>query len=147
MSVSIKRLLLAALATSLMLVSPATSVAKHNSVSPGCHTKSCAKRVCTSNRCQTRVLAKVRRKSAARLRSSISAADRAWLYKVRQCESGGNYSTDTGNGFYGAYQFDWGSWAGAGGSGNPAAAPPWEQDMRALIWRSKAGVRAWPVCG
>lgn len=33
-----------------------------------------------------------------------------WLYKLRQCESGGNYQTNTGNGFYGAYQFLQSTW-------------------------------------
>lgn len=33
-----------------------------------------------------------------------------WLYKLRQCESGGNYRTNTGNGFYGAYQFMISTW-------------------------------------
>lgn len=36
-----------------------------------------------------------------------------WLYKLRTCESGGNYAINTGNGFYGAYQFmdsTWDSW-------------------------------------
>lgn len=33
-----------------------------------------------------------------------------WLYKLRQCESGGNYRINTGNGFYGAYQFMISTW-------------------------------------
>ncbi|HUD10137.1 MAG TPA: ubiquitin-like domain-containing protein [Candidatus Saccharimonadales bacterium] len=33
-----------------------------------------------------------------------------WLYKLRSCESGGNYQDDTGNGYYGAYQFSAGTW-------------------------------------
>lgn len=33
-----------------------------------------------------------------------------WLHKLRTCESGGNYQTNTGNGFYGAYQFMAGTW-------------------------------------
>lgn len=33
-----------------------------------------------------------------------------WLYKLRMCESGGNYQTNTGNGFYGAYQFSQSTW-------------------------------------
>jgi resuscitation-promoting factor RpfB len=33
-----------------------------------------------------------------------------WLYKLRQCESGGNYQTNTGNGYYGAYQFSQSTW-------------------------------------
>src|SRR5947208_1451544 len=44
-----------------------------------------------------------------------------------QCESGGDYTANTGNGYYGAYQFDQGTWDAYAPSGyagtNPAAAP------------------------
>ena len=69
------------------------------------------------------------------------------LDAIAACESGGNYATDTGNGFYGAYQFDLGTWASVGGSGNPAAALPAEQDYRASLLYSQAGSSPWPVCG
>jgi hypothetical protein len=68
------------------------------------------------------------------------------LAAIRQCESGGNYSTDTGNGFYGAYQFTQSSWAAVGGSGNPAAASPAEQDKRAGMLMARSGAGNWPVC-
>ena len=71
----------------------------------------------------------------------------AYLYRLRMCESGGNYSTDTGNGYYGAYQFSLSTWASVGGSGNPAHASPGEQDYRAAaLWRT-GGPGHWPVCG
>lgn len=35
--------------------------------------------------------------------------------RIAQCESGGNWSTNTGNGYYGGLQFDIGTWQGAGG--------------------------------
>jgi hypothetical protein len=63
------------------------------------------------------------------------------------CESGGNYATNTGNGFYGAYQFTLSSWASVGGRGRPDLAGPFEQDGRALRLRSIQGRGAWPVCG
>jgi hypothetical protein len=69
------------------------------------------------------------------------------LAAIRQCESGGNYSTDTGNGFYGAYQFTQSSWEAVGGSGNPAAASPAEQDRRAALLIARSGAGNWPVCG
>ena len=43
---------------------------------------------------------------------------------IRQCESGGNYSTNTGNGYYGAYQFTQGTWNSLGYSGLPSDASP-----------------------
>lgn len=69
------------------------------------------------------------------------------LAAIRQCESGGNYSTNTGNGYYGAYQFTLSTWQSVGGTGNPAAASPAEQDRRAAILYRTAGAGQWPVCG
>lgn len=66
------------------------------------------------------------------------------LARVRQRESGGNYATNTGNGFYGAYQFTIGTWASVGGHGLPSNASPAEQDMRAQILYSERGCSPWP---
>lgn len=67
--------------------------------------------------------------------------------RLRQCESGGNYQTNTGNGFYGAYQFDLQTWQSVGGSGLPSDAPPEEQDARAKALYAQRGAQPWPVCG
>ncbi|QNK81421.1 transglycosylase family protein [Nakamurella sp. PAMC28650] len=69
-----------------------------------------------------------------------SASDWASL---RQCESSGNYSIDTGNGYYGAYQFDLSTWQSVGGSGSPANAGPTEQDYRALYLYRMRGWSPW----
>ena len=69
------------------------------------------------------------------------------LASIRACESGGNYSTNTGNGFYGAYQFDQQTWNSVGGSGNPANASPSEQDSRAQALIGQRGTSPWPNCG
>ena len=55
------------------------------------------------------------------------------LEAIAACESGGDPTTDTGNGFYGKYQFTLETWAAVGGSGNPAHASEAEQDRRAAI--------------
>jgi hypothetical protein len=70
----------------------------------------------------------------------------AWE-RLRFCESGGVYTTNTGNGFYGAYQFDLQTWQSMGGRGQPSAASYWEQDIRAkaLFWAR--GDQPWPLCG
>lgn len=52
-----------------------------------------------------------------------------WLLKLRDCESGGNYQDDTGNGYYGAYQFSLGTWESLGYSGLPSNAAPSVQDQ------------------
>jgi hypothetical protein len=65
---------------------------------------------------------------------------------VKQCESGGNYSTNTGNGYYGAWQFDASSWlANGGGAYAPTAdqAPAWAQDQVAYNYYSVAGWGPW----
>jgi hypothetical protein len=79
--------------------------------------------------------------------ASVRAPAGGTLAAIRQCESGGNYSTDTGNGFYGAYQFTQSTWQSVGGSGNPAAASPAEQDQRAAMLHAREGSSPWPVCG
>jgi LysM repeat protein len=60
-------------------------------------------------------------------------------------ESGGNPGTNTGNGYYGMYQFTLGSWAAAGGYGNPAAASAAEQTAVAQHLEAMSGWGNWPV--
>ena len=68
--------------------------------------------------------------------------------QLRQCESGGNYRAISASGLYrGAYQFDYGTWQSVGGRGDPAAAPPQEQDARAKMLYASRGSSPWPVCG
>jgi Transglycosylase-like domain len=69
------------------------------------------------------------------------------LQAIAACESGGNPATDTGNGFYGKYQFDLATWQAVGGTGNPAHASEAEQDRRATMLYARAGASPWPVCG
>lgn len=75
---------------------------------------------------------------------SASAAD-VWD-RVAQCESGGNWSIATGNGYFGGLQFSQSSWQAAGGSGNPAAASKEEQKRVARNLLQLQGPGAWPVC-
>ena len=71
---------------------------------------------------------------------------------VRRHESGGRYGTNTGNGYYGAYQFDLSTWeSNGGGAGLPSSYPPAVQDQIAFnIW-SRRGWEPWPntsrACG
>ncbi|KLR60897.1 transglycosylase-like protein [Actinobacteria bacterium IMCC26207] len=77
-----------------------------------------------------------------------SAQESATLARIRRCESRGNYSIVSASGRYrGAYQFDFTTWRGVGGSGDPAAASPSEQDYRALLLLRLRGTRPWPICG
>jgi hypothetical protein len=69
------------------------------------------------------------------------------LEAIAACESGGNPATNTGNGFYGKFQFTLQTWQSVGGSGNPADASEAEQNKRAAILYAREGASPWPVCG
>jgi hypothetical protein len=66
---------------------------------------------------------------------------------VAQCESGGNWAANTGNGEYGGLQFKPATWARYGGVGNPAAASKQEQIAVANRVLAEQGLEAWPKCG
>jgi len=66
---------------------------------------------------------------------------------VAQCESGGNWHANTGNGEYGGLQFKPATWARYGGVGNPAAASREEQIAVANRVLADQGLEAWPKCG
>jgi len=65
---------------------------------------------------------------------------------LRECESGGSYQANTGNGYYGAYQFAESTWLSLGETGLPSAAPPSVQDAAAAKEQQLAGWGAWPEC-
>ena len=66
---------------------------------------------------------------------------------IAQCESGGNWSISTGNGYSGGLQFTPGTWRANGGSGNAANASREEQIRVAENVLRSQGLGAWPVCG
>lgn len=65
---------------------------------------------------------------------------------IAACESGGDWSINTGNGFYGGVQFTLSSWQATGGQGYPHQASKAEQIKRADILQDMQGWGAWPVC-
>jgi hypothetical protein len=66
---------------------------------------------------------------------------------IAQCESGGDWSTNTGNGHFGGLQFKQATWAANGGIGSPAMASREEQIRVAENVLRTQGLRAWPKCG
>ena len=66
---------------------------------------------------------------------------------VAQCESGGNWATDTGNGFSGGLQFTDSTYAANGGTGSAANASREQQIAVAENVLATQGPGAWPVCG
>ena len=73
-----------------------------------------------------------------------SSAD-AWT-KLRKCESGSRYDLNTGNGYYGAYQFSAKTWTKLGYPGLPHEAQPEVQDEAARNLQAKLGWGQWPAC-
>jgi uncharacterized protein YabE (DUF348 family) len=78
---------------------------------------------------------------------NFAGGSSAWD-RIAQCESGGNWAANTGNGYYGGLQFSLGTWQSYGGQGRP------DQNSReaqiAVAERVRAaegGYGAWPVCG
>lgn len=66
--------------------------------------------------------------------------------RVAACESGNNWSINTGNGFYGGLQFTQSTWRAYGGSGSPQNASKAEQKRVARNVLKGQGPGAWPVC-
>jgi Transglycosylase-like domain len=68
------------------------------------------------------------------------------LRRLRQCESGGRYHINTGNGYYGAYQFAASTWHSLGYHGLPNQAKASRQDAAAKKLHASQGWHPWPVC-
>ncbi|WP_431952721.1 transglycosylase family protein [Nocardia lijiangensis] len=66
---------------------------------------------------------------------------------VAQCESGGNWGINTGNGYYGGLQFSHSTWTANGGTGYANHASKDEQIRVAENVLATQGVGAWPTCG
>ncbi|MCO1337687.1 hypothetical protein BJH93_02095 [Kocuria polaris] len=65
---------------------------------------------------------------------------------VAECESGGDWSINTGNGYYGGLQFSMSTWEAFGGTGNPADASKSAQIAVAEQVLASQGWGAWPAC-
>jgi hypothetical protein len=84
---------------------------------------------------------------AAPVPASSGGAD--WS-AIAACESGGNWSANTGNGFYGGLQFTEQTWLAYGGgqyASSPNLASAAEQMAVAQRVLAGQGIGAWPVCG
>jgi len=79
--------------------------------------------------------------------SAIAWAASPGVACIREHESGDNYATDTGNGYYGAYQDLLSTWESHGGTGLPSDAPPAVQDqINYEVWLS-GGWGQWNTAG
>ncbi|MFJ9868278.1 transglycosylase family protein [Streptomyces sp. NPDC101165] len=81
---------------------------------------------------------------------SASAATASEWDAVAQCESGGNWSINTGNGYYGGVQFSASTWAAYGGTAYAARADLATKQQQITVAEkvlAAQGKGAWPVCG
>ena len=80
---------------------------------------------------------------------SASAADGATWDALAQCESGGNWSINTGNGYYGGLQFSASTWQAFGGGAYASRADLATRDQQIAIAEKTLAVQgwgAWPAC-
>lgn len=66
---------------------------------------------------------------------------------LAECESSNNPRATNPAGYFGLFQFNLGTWASVGGTGNPRDASPAEQLHRAQLLYASRGAQPWPVCG
>ncbi|MBA8794594.1 uncharacterized protein YabE (DUF348 family) [Friedmanniella endophytica] len=78
--------------------------------------------------------------------SAPSVASGSVWDRIAACESGGNWSINTGNGFYGGLQFTLSTWRAYGGTGMPNNASRETQIAVAKRVQAAQGWGAWPVC-
>ncbi|MBL0749205.1 transglycosylase family protein [Nocardioides sp. G10] len=78
--------------------------------------------------------------------SNFAGGSTVWD-SLAQCESGGNWAINTGNGYYGGLQFNLGTWQAYGGTGLPSQASRETQIAIATKLRdASGGYGAWPGC-
>ena len=78
--------------------------------------------------------------------TSTTPSDSVWD-KIAQCESGGNWHINTGNGYYGGLQFSAATWHSVGGTGLPSDHSREEQIKRAKILQARSGWGQWGCAG
>ena len=79
------------------------------------------------------------------VRAAALATGDVWQ-RLRSCESGNNYSRNSGNGYYGAYQFSASTWHSLGYPGLPHQADAATQDQAAQRLLARSGWGQWPAC-
>ncbi|HEX2578358.1 MAG TPA: transglycosylase family protein, partial [Aquihabitans sp.] len=113
----------------------------------------------TTSRAQSRPSTRSRAAALAALGTALlaplvvtgtaNAADGATWDRLAQCESGGNWAINTGNGYYGGLQFSASTWAAFGGTqyaGRADLATREEQIATAERTLAEQGWGAWPAC-
>ena len=93
-------------------------------------------------------IVKIGTKTAPETPSANFASGGTVWDQIAQCESGGNWAANTGNGYYGGLQFNPGTWASYGGQGMPHENSREQQIAVAeRVAAAEGGYGAWPHCG
>ena len=82
--------------------------------------------------------------------TTTSASAATGWDEVAACESGGNWSTNTGNGYYGGLQFSQQTWEGFGGTEYASSADQASKSQQIAVAErvlAEQGAGAWPNCG
>lgn len=88
--------------------------------------------------------------AGALLAPAASAATGSEWNQVAQCESGGNWAINTGNGYHGGLQFAAGTWSGHGGGEFAPTADQATREQQIIVAErvlASQGPGAWPSCG
>ncbi|MET8860944.1 MULTISPECIES: transglycosylase family protein [unclassified Streptomyces] len=78
-----------------------------------------------------------------------TAADSGVWDRIAQCESGGNWHINTGNGYYGGLQFSAGTWRAYGGAAYAPTADKASRSAQIAVATKVQGAQgwgAWPTC-
>lgn len=79
--------------------------------------------------------------------TNYASGGTAWD-RIAQCESGGNWAANTGNGYYGGLQFNLSTWQAYGGVSRPdLTSREYQISIAEKVRAASGGYGAWPVCG
>jgi resuscitation-promoting factor RpfB len=84
---------------------------------------------------------------AAAPAANFSSGSSVWD-AIAACESGGNWATNTGNGYYGGLQFSLATWQAYGGTSRPdLTSREYQISIAEKVAAASGGYGAWPHCG
>jgi hypothetical protein len=89
---------------------------------------------------------RIKRQATVKTVRVVAPVTAELLAQLRYCEAGGSYTRNTGNGYYGAYQYNLSTWSNFGGYARPDLAPAEVQDTKAVADIARRGWTPWPAC-
>lgn len=102
---------------------------------------------CHTTKCDRRISAKRHRHYWVGRFQAFSTSWRGWAHSTSWCEANHRADTNTGNGFYGAFQYTLQTAGVAGFHRRPDLTTWHEQAVRSIRYAQRHGTGAWPVCG